>query len=224
MATATETGRAAQRVRVALFGSFYRGYYMLHELHQGPISRRVEVVGVASDDPSQSYVSPGRRLWSYPHQPFEETMVPDLARRLGVPCHTGRVKTEDFRKTYCESWRPQLVVSGTFGQLIDAPLFEFPALGFYNTHPCNGPQWPSPYAGPNPFQALIDDGASSVNIAFHAVNAQFDAGALRAMSDPIPIPPGVGVIDLHKLTGPLVARFVAAEIARLLDESGLAQT
>ncbi len=45
------------RLRVAVFGSFYRGFYVLHELLEGVIKDRIQVVGVATDDPTQSYVA-----------------------------------------------------------------------------------------------------------------------------------------------------------------------
>lgn len=204
------------RVRLALFCSFYRGYFMLQECLHGPSSRLVEVVGVATDDPTQGFVSPGKRLWSYPHEPFEETMVADLARRSGIPCHSGPVKTDAFRSVFQQQWRPDLVICGTFGQRLDEPLFNHPPLGFFNTHPCRGTQWPSPYAGPNPFQMMIDEGQPDVQIALHRVDGQFDAGELMALSQPIAIPPGVGVIDMHKITGPLVAQFVAQQLPNLL--------
>lgn len=216
--TATEVGTAAgaRRVRLALFCSFYRGYYLLHECLFGASSRLVEVVGVATDDPTQTFVSPGRRLWSYPHEAWEETMVADLAARAGIPLHRGRVKTPEFREQFQHQWRPDLVISGTFGQLIDEPLFGYPRLGFYNTHPCRGPQWPSPYAGPNPFQMMIDEGQPDLQIALHRVDEHFDAGRMVALSPSVAIPPGVGVIDLHKITGPLVAQFVARELPGLI--------
>ena len=103
--------------RIALFGSFYRGFHVLSELLKGPVGRQMMVVGVATDDAGASFVSPARRVWAYPHHASEEAMV----------------------------------------ERIDAQLRSFPRFGFYNLHPCIDDGWPSGYAGPNPFQALLDD-------------------------------------------------------------------
>jgi len=143
-------------------------------------------------------------------------MVADLAAREGIPCHRGRVKTPEFRERFTQQWKPDLVICGTFGQLIDEPLFSFPRLGFFNTHPCRGWVWPSPYAGPNPFQMMIDAGDHDLNIALHHVDQTVDGGSLVALSPAIAIPKGVGVVDMHKITGPLVAQFIAREIPRLI--------
>ena len=51
------------KVRVAVFGSFYRGYYVLNELLMGDIADQVEVVGVATDDPASTFISADKRVW-----------------------------------------------------------------------------------------------------------------------------------------------------------------
>jgi hypothetical protein len=42
-----------RRTRVVVLGSFMGGYYVLSELIFGELSRRVQVVGIATDDPTQ---------------------------------------------------------------------------------------------------------------------------------------------------------------------------
>lgn len=201
-------------IRIALFGSFYRGYYLLDALLHGAHSHRFEVVGVATDDVTQPFVSRQRRVWQYPHEVWEETMVEHLALRKGLPVHKGRVKTPDFYRVMEEDWCPDICVAATFGQRIDARLFKLPPLGFFNVHPCIEGAWPSPYAGPNPFQALINDGHDHTAAALHRVDDGFDTGELIAMSPRIAIPPGVNVVDMHKLSSPLVARFVTEQLAQ----------
>ena len=53
----------AHRTRVAVFGSFMGGYHVLRELLLGPLARRVVVVGVATDDPTQEFTHAKARLW-----------------------------------------------------------------------------------------------------------------------------------------------------------------
>jgi methionyl-tRNA formyltransferase len=203
-------------LRVALFGSYYRGFYVLHELLSGPLSDRIEVVGVATDDPDSTFVSRSRRVWQYGYTIDERNMVRALAQTHGIQVYQDRVKTLEFHKTFREHWRPHLCVMATFGQLIDETLFTYPASGFYNLHPYDGGDWPSAYAGGNPFNAMIQDGLQSCLIGMHAVDGTFDTGPLIANSSRIAIPPGASVTDMHKITGPIAALLIRRELARIL--------
>lgn len=203
-------------LRIAVFGSFYRGFHVLDALVSGPIRDRVEVVGVATDDPSQSFVSPAKRVWQYPHTQHERTMVGDLACAHSIDVYTGRVKTAEFYARFENDWRPDLCVMATFGQKIDARLYGLPRLGFFNLHPCKDDAWPSRYVGGNPFRMLIGDGSEYCVIAMHAVDDGFDTGPLFAFSERIPIPPGADVVSLHKLTAPIAAKLVVEAVEKML--------
>lgn len=207
---------STRKIRIAVFGSFYRGYFVLAELLHGPLKDRFEVVGVATDDAQQSFISASKRVWQYPHSEAEESMVEDLAAEHGLPVYKGRVKDAAFYDLYENQWRPDLSISATFGQRIDARLFEFPEHGFFNIHPCTEDGWPSKYAGPNPFQALKDDGHRYTTAALHRVDAGFDTGELIAMSPRIPMPPDASVVDMHKITSPVIAKFVVPELVKLV--------
>lgn len=206
-------------MRVAVFGSYYRGLHVLRELLSGHLRDRVQVVGVATDDPAQSFVSPHKRVWQYPHTEAERTMVGDLARSHGIEVYSGRVKCEAFYVTLEERWRPDLCVMATFGQKIDRRLYTCPPRGFYNLHPCKDDAWPSRYVGGNPFNALIADGSEYCVMAMHAVDDGFDTGPLLVFSAHIPIPAGASVVDMHRLTAPVAAQLVVGEIARMLDNT-----
>lgn len=91
---------STRRIRVAVFGSFYRGYYVLDELLHGPLNDLFSVVGVATDDVTQSFISAGVRVWQYPHRPWEETMVERHAQAHGVPVYKGRVKHDPFYQVF----------------------------------------------------------------------------------------------------------------------------
>lgn len=203
-------------VRIAVFGSFYRGFHVLSELLKGPLAGRVKVVGVATDDVGSGFVSRDRRVWAYPHTLEEEVMVERLAAEHGIETYKGRVKTPEFYQLYEEQWRPDVCIAATFGQRIDARLFTRPALGFYNLHPCIDDGWPSHYAGPNPFQALLDNGSDHAAIALHAVDDGFDTGQLLALSDKVYIPAGASVVDLHKQTSPVAAKFFVEQLGKML--------
>lgn len=206
-------------IRIVLFGSFYRGYYVLDELLNGPYRDHFEVVGVATDDVSQAFTSPGKRVWQYPHDPADETMVEVSALQRGLPVFKGRVKSEPFYQLYEGTWRPDACLSATFGQRFDERLFRFPSLGFFNMHPCIDDGWPSRYAGPNPFQAMLDDGLDHLQVALHRVDAGLDTGALIGMSPRIAFPPKPSVVDLHKISSPVVAQYAVSTLAVLTGAS-----
>ncbi|WP_229259502.1 formyltransferase family protein [Duganella aceris] len=205
-----------EELRIAVFGSFYRGFHVLSELLKGPLAGRVKVVGVATDDVGSGFVSRERRVWAYPHTHDEELMVERLAAAHGIETYKGRVKSPEFYRLYEEQWRPDICIAATFGQRIDARLFERPALGFYNLHPCIDDGWPSHYAGPNPFQVLLDHGSDHVVIAMHEVDDGFDTGKLLALSDKVYVPAGATVVDLHKQTSPVAARFFVDQLGKML--------
>ncbi len=211
-------GPAGRRPRIAVFGSYYRGYHVLQEMLHGSVSRLADVVGVATDDPSAGFVSPHKRVWQYPHEPWEETMVADYARQWGLPVYRGKVKTTEFYARFETEWRPDLCIMATFGQRIDARLFEFPRLGFLNLHPCTDDGWPSRYVGGNPFDALMADGVPHAVMALHHVDAGFDTGELVAYSERFHLPAGASVTQMHKLMAPAAARLAAREIERILLE------
>lgn len=225
-AAPAETGCAPKRpqgpkVRVAMFGSFYRGLHVLQALLQGELASRVEVVGVATDDPAQPFVSPHKRVWQYPHERHEELMVRQCAEAAGIDVYLGRVKTPGFYELYEGNWRPDLCIMATFGQRIDARLHQFPRLGFFNIHPCIEDAWPSKYVGGNPFDALRRDGHRHAVLALHHVDDGFDTGALVAYSERVPLPEEAGVVDLHRLTAPVAAALVTRELGALIDTAAM---
>jgi methionyl-tRNA formyltransferase len=200
-----------------MFGSFYRGYYVLKELLHGPISKIVEVVGVATDDPGERFNSPDKRVWQYPHTPYEEVMVKILAEKSDIEVFRGRVNTDSFYQQFESKWRPEICILATFGQRIGLRLINTPKYGFYNLHPCIDDKWPSQYVGGNPFDALIRDKKGYTCIAFHAVDEGFDTGPLIALSEKIHIPQEATVVDMHKITSVAAARLAARELTRVIE-------
>jgi methionyl-tRNA formyltransferase len=202
-------------VKIVLFGSFYRGYCVLDELLRGPHSGDFRVVGVATDDVTQPYISREARLWQYPHSADEEVMVENQARAQGLPVYKGRIKTEQFYTLLETDWRPDVCLSATFGQRFDRRIFGYPRCGFFNLHPSHGSQWPSRYAGPNPFKILADDGRDHTVAALHRVDDGIDTGELMAISPRVPMPPNASVTDMHKLSSPTFARFAVRELHKI---------
>jgi methionyl-tRNA formyltransferase len=208
--------KSVKKYRIVVFGSFYRGYYVLSELLTGKIAEAIEIVGVATDDPQQNFVNPKNRLWQYPHKIDEETMVPRLAQRHGLALFTERVKTNAFYDKFENDWKPDLCIMATFGQKINERLFSFPKHGFFNLHPCMDDAWPSKYVGGNPFHALKLDHRTYTQIAMHHVDGDFDTGELVGYSEKIAFPAEASVIDMHKITSPIAGKFCVDEIAKIL--------
>jgi methionyl-tRNA formyltransferase len=200
--------------RVAMFGSFYRGYYLLNELLFGSISSRVNVVGVATDDPTAPYISAEKRVWQYPHTAYEEVMVPTLAREQGIETFLGKVNDPAFYAVI-DRWQPDICVMATFGQRIRQRLIDNPPLGFYNLHPCIDDGWPSAYAGGNPFEALIRDGRTYSHVVFHAIDEGFDTGPFIGQTARIAIPKETSVTDMHKITSFAAAQLACREMEKL---------
>ena len=201
--------------RVAVFGSFMGGYHVLQELLLGPLARRMVVVGVASDDPTQAFTHASIRLWKYPHERDEEVMAPRLAGAHGLPVFTGRVKTPEFYRMFLDDWQPELCLMATFGQKIPTPLIHYPALGFYNFHH-SGDIWPS-YAGPDPIAAMVRDGRKHLVLTIHKVSDVIDGGEFVARSHPVAIPDGINAVGMHRITWPQMGPFIRREVGRMLD-------
>jgi methionyl-tRNA formyltransferase len=202
------------KYKVAMFGSYYRGFYLLNELLHGEISNQVSVVGVASDDPQARNISADKRVWQYPHSPYEERMVPELAREAGIETYIGTVNNANFYEVI-DKWKPDICVMATFGQRIKSRLINTPPLGFYNMHPCIDDSWPSQYVGGNPFQALMRDGKGYCTIAFHSVDESFDTGPLLGMSQKIALPKETSVTDMHKMTSFAAAQLASGELRKI---------
>jgi len=204
-----------ERIRVAVFGSFLGGFHVLRELLIGPLAARVEVVGVATDDPRRAYTHPKMRLWKYPHTRDDELLVPRLARALRLPMFHGRIRSPKFSRLFAENWRPDLCLMATFGQKIPDALIAFPRFGFYNFHH-SGATWP-PYPGPDPIAAMRRDGRKRLVLTLHQVTSIIDGGAFVARSHPVPIPAGVNGVQMHRITWPQMGSFIRREVAELLD-------
>ncbi|MGE3312927.1 MAG: formyltransferase family protein [Limisphaerales bacterium] len=203
-----------ERIRVAVFGSFLGGFHVLRGLLIGPLATRVEVVGVATDNPRRVYTHPKVRLWKYPHSRDDELLVPRLARVLRLPMFRGRIRSPEFSRLFAENWRPDLCLMATFGQKIPDALIEFPRLGFYNFHH-SGAMWPS-YPGPDPIAAMHRDGRKHLVLTLHKVTSVIDGGEFVARSHPVPIPAGVNAVEMHRITWPQMGDFIRDEVGALL--------
>lgn len=206
-----------QRIRVAVFGSFYGGYHVLSELLEPPLAELVVIVGVATDDPQQAFTHPKVRLWKYPHTLAEEKMVRLLAHDNDLPVYAGRVRTSEFERMFVEEWNPDLCLMATFGQKIPKRIFQVPRLGFYNFHHSDE-IWPS-YPGPDPIAGMVRDGKTHVVITMHEVTDVLDGGAVVAHSHSVPLPPDANAVKVHRLTWPQMGEFIRQQVKRAVQNA-----
>ena len=202
-------------LRVALFASHYYGLSLL----QNTLSLKerypeIEIVGVASDDPHQSYVSPQKRLWQYPHTEKEEEMVAAIAKKNGIPVWRERVKTRKFHNVF-SSWMPDVCYMSVFGQRIPETIWSRPLYGFYNFHSCGGEVWPS-NTGAQAFESMSRDSAARGAVAMHAVDNELDHGPLVAFSRFFNFSADEGVLQTFKRTSPLVGELMTWHLEEIL--------
>jgi methionyl-tRNA formyltransferase len=210
-----------KKLKVVMFGSFYRGYYLLNELLFGEISKFIEITGVATDDPKNTFISADKRVWQYPHTVAEAEMVETLAIENQLPVYKDRVNSDGFYDIFKHQWQPDVALMATFGQRIGRRLIDIPSLCFYNLHPCIDDQWPSKYVGGNPFAALIKDGHKYSRISLHEVDEGFDTGRLIKLSDRIAIPPNTSVTDMHKITAFTAAKLATDEVLKIISNRNI---
>lgn len=178
-------------LKVNVFGSFYRGLYVLDDLARLESARNdiAVLTGLCTDgvESDSAKVSVARRVWQFIPQEDRESFVRqlmNLALDRGVPVFTGKVKSEAFRDHILpQIFTPDVILMSTFGQLIDQNIYNAPQKGMYNFHPsdlANGK-----FRGPNPFYDLLEAGETSTRMTVHLVDAGFDTGQVVGFSPEI---------------------------------------
>jgi methionyl-tRNA formyltransferase len=205
---------SSSKIRVVVLGSFHGGFHVLKELLTSPLSNHVEVVGVATDDPTQPFTNAKVRLWKYDHTLEEELLVPRLAAAENLPVYSGRVKSPRFLETLREHWRPDLCLMATFGQKIPENLIEVPSLGFFNFHHSDA-TWPS-YPGPDPIRDMLRDGKTEIYLTLHSVSGIIDDGDAYARSHAMPLRPGENSITVHRATWLQMGEFIREQVLSII--------
>jgi hypothetical protein len=178
-------------LRTVIFGSTNGGALVIDSLHRFEQKNPdlINLVGVATDDPvdPDTKISVSKRIWRY-YSPDEmiamRNMVIDLTTEAGVPCYTGSVKTEYFRKML-KQWDPEVIIMCCFGQKVDAFIFNYPAYGMYNFHPSDLAS--SIGEGSQPFHDTVNNGHTTSVMTVHLVNEWIDRGPIIGWSPKINI-------------------------------------
>ncbi|MBC8485696.1 MAG: hypothetical protein H8D45_06615 [Bacteroidetes bacterium] len=172
--------------KVLAINSFLMGYLLFETLKECEkrYPNRLNIVGLVTDDPANPYskISMKRRIWRLFDQKekveLEREMI-ESALTFGVPCYTGEVKTEYFRKLI-KHWNPDAILVCVFGQIIDKPIIDYPQYGIYNFHPADLAHHHG--AGPRPYEDLINRRAKTSKVTIHQISEEVDAGNIIGQS------------------------------------------
>lgn len=187
-------------LRVAIFGSAYRGLnvvFRLNEMARG--NPGLNIVGVCTDDVinarqpgqtegGQARVSAHKRLWQYIPPEAQRTLqgwMTGFSLLAGVPVWTGDIKAKFFHEGLLKEWRPDVILSATFGQMIPLEVFNQAPLGTYNFHPSDLAR--GKYPGGNPFGEMMEAGERTTRMTCHHVDAGIDTGNVVGASQAINI-------------------------------------
>ena len=113
------------------------------------------------------------------------------------------------------TWRPELLVTASYGALLKKQLRCLPTLGALNLHPSLLPR----YRGATPIQSALLDGEERTGVSIFRLSARLDAGPIY-LQRATPIEPGENFTALQER----LARLAASLLAELLPqlESGTA--
>ncbi len=178
-------------LRLALFISCNCGVNLLNNLYKLAAKNpgTIHIAGVATDDPTDpdARITLRKRVWNEyspaERQELKEKMIGNCIGK-GIPCYTGAVKTEYFRRIYRE-WNPDVLIMFCFGQKLDPFIYDYPVMGAYNLHPSDLPKKIG--AGTQPFQNAIRNGLKSSPLVIHQITELIDMGPIVGVSPPVNI-------------------------------------
>lgn len=175
--------------RVVLMGSWLGG-----ELAFAAISKlerempgELQLVGVATDDPlsTDAKISAKKRFWNLYQPDIQEKYVlwfVDSVLSFGVPCFTGKVKSQVFHDLLAQ-WKPDALLVCVFGQILDSWILNFPKYGIYNLHPSD--LLHNHGAGAHPWEDLFERNETITKTTIHIMSEEVDRGAVVGQSPPI---------------------------------------
>ena len=209
-------------MRLACFASHIHGEVLLRALTR--LEPLVQVVLIATDDPSAPFCNASGRLWRYwcgREREAYARLVPDLAHDLGMVAFTGRVRPAggEFRRLF-EAARPDAIVASVFGQRVPRNLLDVVEGRAWNLHPVVPGQPLAVTAGPQPIETAFAFGASSIQMLLHRMSVAYDDGPEVARSRPFPLP-CAGGLDAQQMlrivqgTAPLGAGLIVTHLAGL---------
>lgn len=206
-----ERAPSDEGMRVVMFASFEYGFLALEAVkaYAARFPGRIMLAGLATDDPVDRTALIGlkKRIWKYLDSDAQvemETAIAESALGAGAPVFTGEIKTDGFRQILREEWRPDVILSCVFGQVIGPRIIAMPPYGIYNFHPSDLLHGHG--AGPAPDEDLAARGQTETVWTIHQVSPEIDTGPVVAVSPPVTVADASGRLpdDRHVLYDKLI--------------------
>jgi methionyl-tRNA formyltransferase len=131
-----------------------------------------------------------------------------LCKKLGIPTlYVDDVNGAEVAQAFAR-WKPELIVTFHFDQILSAATLALAPLGGLNVHPGLLPR----HRGPVPTIHALAEEPPAFGVTVHRLVARIDAGAILAQ-EAVPLPPGTSAtraaILLHEHGRLLVDRVLA---------------
>lgn len=209
-----QCGQAGNSMRVVLFTSSDPGKVLVEAVkaYGSKFPGSVELVGVVTDhavDPDAK-ISLKKRFWKFATPPLRllhESVLVESVISAGVEVYTGEIKTDSFRKIL-ERWRPDVIISCIFGQLVDVQIINVPPQGIYNFHPSDLQNGMG--AGTSPWEDMERFGTSRTVWSVHQMTEGIDEGQVIGQSPEIEVGDANGVIPQSRM---LFVEYVAKRLS-----------
>ncbi len=171
-------------VRILLLASDVPLFSCLSAVHRinRALGESVTVAAVCSDaitDPA-ARISARKRMWKdytaeEQAQSYERARAYCMGHRISF--YSGSIKMPPF-PDLLRTWKPDIVLSAFFGQLIPGEVISTPRFGIYNLHPSDTARG---IRGVDPFTDTISAGIRQENgefgeVVIHEVTERFDEG------------------------------------------------
>jgi len=209
-----QCSQAKNGLRVVLFTSSDPGKVIVEAVkaYASKFPGSVELVGVVTDhavDPGAK-ISLKKRFWKFAAPPLRllhESVLVESAICAGVEVYTGEIKSGSFREILSR-WRPDVIISCIFGQLVDAHIINAPLEGVYNFHPSD--LLSGMGAGTSPWEDMERVRTSRTVWSVHQMTEGIDEGQVIGQSPDIEVGDAHGVIPQSRM---LYLEYVAKRLS-----------
>lgn len=134
----------------------------------------------------------------------------EMGRRFGVPVVGTKNVNSPQTLRVLQRWRPDLVVSVYFNQLIKAEVIGLAPRGTINIHPALLPK----NRGLFPYFWALANGDAETGVTVHWVDAAFDTGDILAQRA-IPVAPDDTVVSLARKSAAAGANLLVEAVRRI---------
>ncbi|MCG8689548.1 MAG: hypothetical protein MI892_32040 [Desulfobacterales bacterium] len=99
-----------------------------------------------------------------------------IARKKGIPVHYSDNVNDETCRNFIESFKPDLVISAYFNQILKKEAIAIPKIGILNIHP----GWLPAYRGAMCYFWVLKNGEQKGGVSVHWIDEGIDTGELLA--------------------------------------------